>query len=49
LRTVGEFKGTVSINRFARRGNDIIAIGFVAGVLSRGSQSFGTAVAGEVA
>jgi hypothetical protein len=44
----GEFRGTVTINRFARSGNEIIAVGFVAGVLSRGSQSFGTAVAGEV-
>jgi hypothetical protein len=45
----GEFRGTISINRFARRGNEIIAIGFVAGVLSRGSDALGTAVAGEVA
>jgi len=45
----GEFKGTISINRFDRRGNEIIAIGFVSGVLSRGSRAVGTAVAGEVA
>jgi hypothetical protein len=45
----GEFRGTISINRFERRGNQIIAVGFVAGVLSRGSGAVGTAVAGEVA
>jgi hypothetical protein len=45
----GEFTGTISINRFERRGNDIVAIGFVVGPLSRGSRTVGTAVAGEVA
>jgi hypothetical protein len=45
----GEFTGSISINRFERRGNDIVAIGFVVGVLSRGSHALGTAVAGEVA
>jgi hypothetical protein len=45
----GQFTGTISINRFERRGNDIIAIGMVSGVLSRGSLTLGTAVAGEVA
>lgn len=44
----GEFSGTVSINRFERRDNEIVAIGLVAGVLNRGSQTLGTAVAGEV-
>ena len=44
----GEFRGTISISRFERRGNEIIAIGFVTGVLSRGSHVLGTAVAGEV-
>jgi hypothetical protein len=44
----GEFAGTITINRFERRGNDIVAIGFVVGVLSRGSGVVGTAVAGEV-
>jgi hypothetical protein len=44
----GEFKGTISINRFERRGNGIVAVGFVVGVLSRGSQAVGTAVTGEV-
>jgi hypothetical protein len=45
----GAFSGTISINRFERSGNDIIAIGVVAGVLSRGSQTMGTGVAGELA
>jgi hypothetical protein len=45
----GEFSGTISINRFERRGNEIVAIGFVAGVLSRGSNILGSGVAGEVA
>jgi hypothetical protein len=45
----GEFKGTISVNRFERRGNAIVAIGFVTGVLSRGSIPLGTAVAGEIA
>jgi hypothetical protein len=45
----GEFSGTISVNRFERSGNDIVAIGMVAGVLSRGSLNLGTAVAGEVA
>lgn len=45
----GEFKGTISVNRFARRGNEIVAIGFVSGILSRGSRALGTAITGEVA
>jgi hypothetical protein len=45
----GEFSGSISINRFERLGNDVIAIGMVAGVLSRGSLALGTAVAGEAA
>ena len=44
----GDFKGTISINRFAQSGNQIVAVGFVSGVLSRGSRTLGTAVAGEV-
>jgi hypothetical protein len=44
----GEFKGTISINRFERRGNEIVAVGFVAGMLSRGSTVLGSTVAGEV-
>ena len=45
----GEFKGTISVNRFERRGTAIVAIGFVTGVLSRGGLPLGTAVAGELA
>jgi hypothetical protein len=45
----GEFRGTVSIDRFERRGSGIVAIGFVSGVLSRGSTVLGTAFTGEIA
>jgi hypothetical protein len=45
----GEFKGTISINRFERRGNEIVAMGFVAGTLSRRSHGVRTVVAGEIA
>ena len=45
----GDFAGTASINRFEQRGNDIVAIGFVSGTLTRGSKAVGTVVAGEVA
>jgi hypothetical protein len=45
----GDFKGTITINRFAQDGNEIVAIGFVSGVLSRGSRTLGTAVAGQMA
>ena len=45
----GEFNGAISINRFERRGDEIVAVGFVSGVLSRGPHTLGTAVAGEVA
>jgi hypothetical protein len=46
----GQFAGTVTINRFAvdANGSDIIAIGFVSGVLTRGNKTIGTAVTGEV-
>jgi hypothetical protein len=44
----GEFTGTISINRFEQRDNQIVAVGFVSGVLSRGGRTLGTAVAGEV-
>jgi hypothetical protein len=44
----GDFNGTISINRFERRGDQIVAIGFVAGTLSRGSGPVGTAIVGEV-
>src|SRR5712691_9052709 len=44
----GDFAGTASINRFEQRGNDIVAIGFVSGTLTRGSKAVGTVAAGEV-
>ncbi|HMC22376.1 MAG TPA: hypothetical protein VKL19_11040, partial [Thermoanaerobaculia bacterium] len=44
----GQFSGSITINRFEQRGNDIVAIGFVSGVLSRGSRSLGTGLAGEL-
>ena len=43
----GAFEGSVSINRFEQRGNHIVAVGFVRGVLSR-HRRIGTAVTGEV-
>ncbi len=46
--TGDELSGTASINRFERRGNDIVAIGFVSGLVRRGGNVIGTAVAGEV-
>jgi hypothetical protein len=45
----GSFEGTVTIIKFEARGNQIVAIGFVTGVLSRGGHALGTAFAGEVA
>ena len=45
----GEFTGTISINRFEQRGNQVVAIGVVAGVLTQGGRKLGTAVVGEVA
>ena len=44
----GEFTGSVAINRFEQRGNQIVAVGLVSGVLSR-HRRMGTAVAGEIA
>src|SRR2546425_8429903 len=44
----GQFSGVITINRFEQQGNDIVAVGFVSGVLSRGSRSLGSGVAGEV-
>lgn len=44
----GEFTGSVSINGFELRANQIVAVGFVSGVLSR-HRRIGTAVAGEIA
>jgi hypothetical protein len=45
----GEFSGTVAINRFEARGGQVVAVGFVQGVLQRGGQILGTAMTGEVA
>jgi hypothetical protein len=44
----GDFSGTITINRFEQRGNEIVAIGFVSGSLRRGGHQVGTALAGEV-
>jgi len=45
----GSFSGVVTINRFEQTSdNQIAAVGFVSGVLSRGSKNLGTAIAGEV-
>ena len=45
----GSFVGTITINRFEQTSaNQIVAVGFVSGVLSRGSRMLGTAIAGEV-
>ena len=44
----GQFSGIVTINRFEQQENEIVAVGFVSGVLSRGSRALGTALAGEV-
>lgn len=44
----GTFEGTATINRFVQNGNEIVAVGFVSGTLSRGSRSLGTAVVGQV-
>jgi hypothetical protein len=45
----GDFAGTVTINRFEQRGNRLVAVGFVQGVLRRGGRAVGTALVGEVA
>jgi hypothetical protein len=45
----GNFTGTISINRFEQRGAQIMAVGFVSGVLTRANRTLGTAVAGEIA
>src|SRR5436190_15831694 len=45
----GSFAGTVTINRFEQRGNQIVAGARVHGTLSRAGRVIGTALAGEVA
>jgi hypothetical protein len=47
--TFGKFAGTLSINRFEQRGNQIVAVGFVSGVLSWRGRRIGTTVVGQVA
>lgn len=44
----GEFTGRITINRFEQRNNQIVAIGFVTGQLSRHGRTLGSAVVGEV-
>ena len=45
----GTFAGTVTINRFEQRGNQIAAIGLVRGTLARPNRVMGRALTGEVA
>ncbi|HJU43974.1 MAG TPA: hypothetical protein VJ691_14200 [Vicinamibacterales bacterium] len=45
----GEFEGTFTINRVEQRGNQIVAIGVLSGALSRGGQTLGSALVGQVA
>lgn len=45
----GDFTGTLTINKFEQRDDQIVAIGFVQGTLRRGNHVVGTALAGEVA
>ena len=44
-----EFTGSMTINRFEKRGNDIVAIGLVTGAVSRAGQTLGSVLAGPVA
>jgi hypothetical protein len=45
----GGFSGTATINRFEQRNNEIVAVGFVRGTLSRGNRTVGVGLIGEVA
>jgi hypothetical protein len=45
----GTFAGTLTINRFEQRGNQIVAVGFVRGTLARPNGVMGSALTGEVA
>jgi hypothetical protein len=40
--------GTLAVNRFETRGNQIVAIGFISGTLTQGNHTLGTALAGEL-
>ena len=44
----GTFAGTLTINRFEQRGNQIVAVGFVRGTLALPNRMVGTALSGEV-
>jgi hypothetical protein len=44
----GEFTGTITINRFEQRDNQIVAVGVVTGMLRRGGRTLGSAVVAEV-
>jgi hypothetical protein len=44
----GDFSGTATINRFEQRNNEIVAVGFVRGTLSRGNRTVGVGLIGEV-
>jgi hypothetical protein len=44
----GSFTGTLTINRFEQRGEQIVAVGILQGTLSRANRVIGTALATEV-
>ena len=44
----GEFTGTITINKFEQRDNQIVAVGVVTGTLSRGGRTIGSAVVAQV-
>lgn len=44
----GDFSGTATINRFEQRNNQIVAVGFVRGTLTRGNRTLGVGLIGEV-
>jgi len=43
-----EFTGNISINRFERRGDRIVAVGLLSGVVSQAGRTLGTVVVGEL-
>lgn len=45
----GTFDGTLAVNRFETRGNQIVAIAFVSGTLTQRNGTVGTALVGEIA
>ena len=45
----GTFTGTVAVTRFETRNNELVAIGFIAGTVTRGGRTIATALVGEVA